>query len=77
MKTMLRIRFAMVITVAVMLMLFSGCIKRTSEPLVEEADFWPVTEKIALSNPIGTISVTGDSTRLLIPMCVLKKRSNV
>lgn len=73
MKTRLCIRFAMVLSIALMMTLFSGCIKRTSEPRVEEADFWPVTEKMNLSNPIGSISVTGNSTRLFNPHVRVEK----
>jgi len=75
MKTMLRIRFAMAMSVALMLMLtlFSGCIKRTSDPLVEETDFWLVTKKINLSNPIGSVSVTGNSARLFNPHVRVEK----
>lgn len=73
MKTMLRIRFAMVVVIALMLTLFSGCIKRTGDPLVEEADFWPVTEKMNISNPIGNVSVTGSSTRLFNPHVRVEK----
>ena len=67
MKTRSCVRFAMAAAIVLMLTVFSGCIKRSSEPLVEEKDFWPVTEKITVSNPIGMVSVNGNGARLFNP----------
>lgn len=67
MKTTLWLRFTMAAAIVLMLTVFSGCIKRSSTPFVEEADFWPVTEKITVSNPIGTVVMTGDAARLFNP----------
>jgi hypothetical protein len=73
MKTTRGIRFATAVAVVLMLTVFSGCIKRTSDPLVEEKDFWPVTEKISVSNSIGSVSITGNGARLFNPQVRVEK----
>lgn len=73
METTRGIRLAAAVTVVLMLTVFSGCIKRTSDPLVAEQDFWSVTEKISVTNPIGSVSITGNGTRLFNPHVRVEK----
>ncbi|HDP33841.1 MAG TPA: hypothetical protein ENN29_01890 [Candidatus Hydrogenedentes bacterium] len=56
------------------LVVFSGCIRRTSDPVVEETDFWPVNQKISVSNPIGKVTVSGDTARIFNPHVRVEKR---
>ena len=73
MKTGFLARFAIMAAVVLMLTLFSGCIKRTSTPVIEETDFWPVTEKINISNPVGNVAITGNGARLFNPRVRVEK----
>ncbi|MCK5862497.1 MAG: hypothetical protein KAH38_08430, partial [Candidatus Hydrogenedentes bacterium] len=64
MKTIIGFKFTRVFAVALMLLVFSGCIKRTSTPIIEETTFRNITEKVIVSNPIGMVSLTGSNIRV-------------
>ncbi len=72
MKTLTAAKLLATIGLVVTVAMFSGCIRRTSDPVPEETEF--IADKITLSNAVGAVNVTGNANRIIHSRVQVEKR---